>query len=95
MNSLVWGKAQIHSVDLSGDRGECVCNKQGSEEGDISSLKRGQGLMFPQINRDQTLFPSKTLGKWQKPRNEQEILFPFFPKHEMEERPLARTRPDL
>lgn len=39
--------------------------------------------MFPQANRDP--LPSKAPGKGQKPRNEQEILFPFLLEHEREE----------
>lgn len=53
--------------------------------------RKGQGLMFSQANRDQTLLPSKTLRKGQKPRKEQEILFPFLPKHEIEEWPVVLT----
>lgn len=70
---------------------EGTCEKQGSEEEDFPSLRRGQSPMSPQANRDQTLLPSKILGKWQKPRKEQEILFPFLPKHEMEEKTLVLT----
>ena len=74
---------------------EGACEKQGSEEGDFPSLGRGQRLMSSQANRDRTLLPSKILGKWQKPRKEQEILAPFLPKHEMEEKPLVLTCTDL
>lgn len=49
--------------------------------------------MFPQANRDQ--LPSKSLRKGQKPRKEQEILFPFLPKHEIEERPVVLNWTDL
>lgn len=43
----------------------------------------------------QTPLPSKTLGKWKKTRKEQEILFSFIPKHEMEETLLVLTQTDL
>lgn len=43
----------------------------------------------------QTPFPSEALGKYKKTRKEQEILFSFIPKYELEETLLVLTHSDL
>lgn len=95
MNLALWEAQIIQSISLEAETKGTWEKKQGEEEEEFPSGGRGQGLITcPQASRDQILLPSKTLGKWQKPRKEQEISFLLVPKHEMEEIPLVQPNPD-